>query len=977
MQRKNRGAWPSAGVPLISALIVSCGGGGSDGGTGPEAPAPVATIAVSLAAPSIYVGETTQATATLRDAASNVLTGRNVAWSSSDNTVASVSSNGLVTGVAEGSASITATSEGKSGAASVTVSVDATSVPQITNLSLEQNGQPLNTNDVTGTFNFDFDLTLPAGFTGALTVVADDTLELYREDLTAPLGASSGANAAVAVLGQHRVDVNTAHAITVVSAQDITSLPSLRNGAHGIDLSAIPNVSTQPGASQHVDITTNNAPFVTGYFRIRGGTTAQGSDGRTYSAGDIDVYPVVTTYDGDQFSNPAFALTKKQVDYRAGAGTRTDYYTTTSPTLAPFTIPRPAFQLEATDLTLIMTQVDLNGVTIHPQATIYGRNGFTVDAAGSGFANPLAQGQSVTLPPSYGFLDAGIDPNPVFQGVQYQAMGYDTVNVDTQGPQALVRPVFALRDRPLIAGGSAWADAGLRGLTQNYFGPSYQLSAGLDYSRMTDVTGIDVSKTAFYLGPISDRANLYTDPYKVGGAFQPTESLDQFTYTAGARVQDNLGNPATYDLRPSSGSPFTLTGAVSTDYTQDLAGLRYSATKGSLNMSGMNFDFAWNKSTFPADLKWDFNASGSTAGYPDNWLSARSALGGTPTFGAPGALDWTAVLPSTGGTTGTGSVGLQDFADFAQQAVGTRQGLYDIWFSGADRAGEEITVPMTMYHIRGLVDYTPPDLADVSYSGSIVPGTPVTATVNVHDNLALRGLKVGIEFDYPHGGFSTGNAYAMLGTYDIAGDFTVGFQTDWSTQVPGFAPIGFRFFDRFSGAIDAGAGFRSTAALWQVEDQSHNLSAIRRDAFTNNLTVPQATGITQMFATMSQTNLCGSNNCGGPPNLTDMVLEAIVGASSGPSPLSKAEWFGLGSDKNVYLLGKSTTPVATPYGGGQKFTYTFNWDARDWCGPPGPVDFFTIGYTADLLLMLKVTPFFSGNVDVADDLTRNCIRLTF
>ena len=179
------------------------------------------------------------------------------------------------------------------------------------------------------------------------------------------------------------------------------------------------------------------------------------------------------------------------------------------------------------------------------------------------------------------------------------------------------------------------------------------------------------------------------------------------------------------------------------------------------------------------------------------------------------------------------------------------------------------------------------------------------------------------------------------------------------------------------GLIDAGPGYRSTAALWQAEDRPHNLSTIRRDAFTNNMTVPQATGISQMFATMSQTNLCGSNDCGGSPNLTDMVLEALVGASSGPSPLSKAEWFGLGSDKNVYLLGKSTTPVATPHGGGQQFTYSISWDARNWCGPPGPVDFFAIGYTADLKLMLKVTPFFSGNVSVPDRITNNCLRINF
>jgi uncharacterized protein YjdB len=51
-----------------------------------------------------------------------VLTGRVVTWSSSDTTVAAVSSTGLYTGVAPGTAKISATSEGISGVSSVTVS---------------------------------------------------------------------------------------------------------------------------------------------------------------------------------------------------------------------------------------------------------------------------------------------------------------------------------------------------------------------------------------------------------------------------------------------------------------------------------------------------------------------------------------------------------------------------------------------------------------------------------------------------------------------------------------------------------------------------------------------------------------------------------------------------------------------------------------------------------------------------------------
>src|SRR5207248_1929259 len=82
---------------------------------------PVASVAVNPATPSVAVGGTVQLTATPQDSVGNSLPGRTVTWASSASTVASVSTTGLVTGVAVGSATITATSEGQNGTATVTV----------------------------------------------------------------------------------------------------------------------------------------------------------------------------------------------------------------------------------------------------------------------------------------------------------------------------------------------------------------------------------------------------------------------------------------------------------------------------------------------------------------------------------------------------------------------------------------------------------------------------------------------------------------------------------------------------------------------------------------------------------------------------------------------------------------------------------------------------------------------------------------
>ncbi|HEY0931058.1 MAG TPA: serine hydrolase [Gemmatimonas sp.] len=115
-------------IALLAATSISlagCGGGGSDGTTTPPPPPPpdvtVASVAVSLASGSMAVGATSQATAVARNAAGTELTGKSIAWTSSASTVATVSAAGLVTAVAEGTATITATSEGRTGSATLTV----------------------------------------------------------------------------------------------------------------------------------------------------------------------------------------------------------------------------------------------------------------------------------------------------------------------------------------------------------------------------------------------------------------------------------------------------------------------------------------------------------------------------------------------------------------------------------------------------------------------------------------------------------------------------------------------------------------------------------------------------------------------------------------------------------------------------------------------------------------------------------------
>ena len=92
--------------------------------------APVATVTVAPAAASIAIGGTQQFTTTLKDATGSTLTNRTVTWTSSSAIVTVNSVAGMATGVAAGTATLTATSEGKSGAGTLTVAGGGVAVLQ-------------------------------------------------------------------------------------------------------------------------------------------------------------------------------------------------------------------------------------------------------------------------------------------------------------------------------------------------------------------------------------------------------------------------------------------------------------------------------------------------------------------------------------------------------------------------------------------------------------------------------------------------------------------------------------------------------------------------------------------------------------------------------------------------------------------------------------------------------------------------------
>ena len=226
----------------------------SEGKTGSSAitvPVPVASVTVSPAPASVQVGTTVQLTATPLDANGNPLGGRTVTWTTSASAVATVSTSGLVTGVAVGSATITATSEGKSGSSAVTVNpVPVASVAvspasatvatgasvQLTATPLDANGNPLSGRTVTWA----------SGNTAVATVSTNGLVTGVGGGSAAITATSEGKT------GTSAVTVTTGFApVTLVGAGNIARCDQTHDDSTAMVINGIPGTVFTAGSNTY------------------------------------------------------------------------------------------------------------------------------------------------------------------------------------------------------------------------------------------------------------------------------------------------------------------------------------------------------------------------------------------------------------------------------------------------------------------------------------------------------------------------------------------------------------------------------------------------------------------------------------------------------------------------------------------------------------------------------------------------------
>ena len=185
------------------AAVLSCSGRRSTG------PSPVASVSVAHAGASfMQAGSSLQLTATPLDVAGYPVVGQTATWSSSDPTIAAVSPAGLVTAVAPGTATMTATCNGRSGTATIivqlplaalTVDQSAVTIASGASLSLTVTPEDENGGALQG---------IPLTWSSSNTAVATVTASGGRVTAVAPgkttITVSSGgvsATAAITVVG--------------------------------------------------------------------------------------------------------------------------------------------------------------------------------------------------------------------------------------------------------------------------------------------------------------------------------------------------------------------------------------------------------------------------------------------------------------------------------------------------------------------------------------------------------------------------------------------------------------------------------------------------------------------------------------------------------------------------------------------------------------------------------------------------------
>jgi uncharacterized protein YjdB len=293
---------------------------------------PVAAVTVSPPASTVNVGSTVNLTATVRDAAGNALTGRAITWTSSSPSVANVSSTGTVTVLAFGPpVTITATTEGRSGTATITIVRPVASVTVTPPTNTVSVGATLTLTatprDDAGVVLLDRTITWTSSNPAVATVSSTGNVSVLAVGPPVTMTATSEGRSGSATITiiQPVASVVVTPATTTVSAGSNATLTAVTRDADGNILTGrITSWTSSDASIAIVAAGANGTGIVTGV--APGTVTIRAAAGDRSATAQLVVTPAPVTVNGvtlDQDSLPVGAATVEFWQNGARVGTVT------------------------------------------------------------------------------------------------------------------------------------------------------------------------------------------------------------------------------------------------------------------------------------------------------------------------------------------------------------------------------------------------------------------------------------------------------------------------------------------------------------------------------------------------------------------------------------------------------------------------------------------------------------------------------
>ena len=363
-----------SGLKVGTATITASSEGKSGTATVTVTGAPVASVVVTPSTATVTVGQSVDLNAQTLDASGAVLTGRAVTWTTSNSGVATVSQSGGVTGVAAGTATITATSEGKTGTATITVQpapvASVTVSPPTLSLQVGQTGTlTATTRDASNNVLTGRTVTWSSSNTGVATVAPNGTVTAVAAGSATITATSEGKSgtAAVTVTAAPVGSVNVTPSSATVSVAFTTQLAATVRDVNGV---TVTSASVTWSTSNALVAAVSQTGVVTGLLPGTATITATSGGQSGTSAITVQLAPVATV-----------TVSPSQLNLRDRDGQRTGTLTATT---------RDALGNVLTGRVVTWSSSNTNVATVDQSGVVTAQN------KGSAIITATSEGQSGT-----------------------------------------------------------------------------------------------------------------------------------------------------------------------------------------------------------------------------------------------------------------------------------------------------------------------------------------------------------------------------------------------------------------------------------------------------------------------------------------------------------------------------------------------------------------------------------------------------